>query len=667
LHGVASTGADPKEGTESMGRRLLLIPGMLLAAISIAPVARGQDEERSQPPPEPAPVAIPAPPSGFPDDLRLASPSSDSDADDEGVERPAAGSRPKNVEKSKKTAPKPDAQAPADVDPPAQIKKGLRTLAPAAEAQQPMTDEHVMRTQAPAERATAPKRAGAPGERSGAVASPKAAVDVLPVGKQSVAVTVDVQSPASMNLNQKATLKLIVRNTGTSDALNVDIQDELPEGLQYESSLPELTRTGDSHLSFRIATLAAGSERVFTIVVRPTKTGPFEHAATVRFETGCKSRTSVLEPRLKVDVMANPTGGKVNKGQPVEFRVVVTNNGDGPARNVGIQAKLSPGLKHDSGQKSDDQILFELTLPELMPGQSEKLDPLVADAVAGGEQSCTVIARSDDVVHKKEDAEITKSITVVEPKIKLALKGPESRYTDTIGDYAITVDNPGTAPARKVRLLATLPLNGRLVKTPEGARYDGTTRRLYWTIDQIEPGAKSMTFPFSLRMGGIGRYEVLADGTGDSGLKDSARLHTEVVGMPDVDLVVSEKKRVLDVGGTTTFYVTLRNYGTTDATNLQVTANLSPNLEVVSAGGGTKDVKVGMDPDKHLVKFEQINKLGPNKEMVLGILVKVIGEDPRLATCRVFVVHDDLTEKFEDMAGVKITSTRRTAAAGTPP
>ena len=66
---------------------------------------------------------------------------------------------------------------------------------------------------------------------------------------------------------------------------------------------------------------------------------------------------------------------------------------------------------------------------------------------------------------------------------------------------------------------------------------------------------------------------------------------------------------------------------------------------------------------KHQVMFEQINKLGPGKEMLLGILVKVVGEQPKLATCKVVIMHDDLTDKFEDMAGVKITSGGRTAAA----
>ncbi len=142
--------------------------------------------------------------------------------------------------------------------------------------------------------------------------------------------TVDVQAPASMNLNKQATLKLTVRNTGTSDAFNVAVDDELPDGLEYVSSLPEMRVLAGSHLNYRISTLQAGSERVITIKVKPTKTGSYDHAATVRFESGCKLRTRVLEPKLKVDVLVNPSIGKVLKGQPVEFKVAVTNNGDAP-------------------------------------------------------------------------------------------------------------------------------------------------------------------------------------------------------------------------------------------------------------------------------------------------------------------------------------------------
>ena len=193
------------------------------------------------------------------------------------------------------------------------------------------------------------------------------AAERLPLGKQSVAVTVDVQAPASMNLHKDATLKLIVRNTGVSDAFNVYVQDELSEGLKFLSSQPEMHVSGGNHLSLLIPTLPAGQDKVITLKVTPTKTGAFEHAATVRFESGCKSRTLVLEPKLKVDIVANPTVGKVLKGQQVEFQVSIQNTGDGIARNIAIQAKLSPGLKHESGPRGQEQMLYELSLAELAP------------------------------------------------------------------------------------------------------------------------------------------------------------------------------------------------------------------------------------------------------------------------------------------------------------
>jgi uncharacterized repeat protein (TIGR01451 family) len=649
-----------------MVRRLLLILGMVLTASSMASVARGQDDNRMPPPEDPSPAVSPLPPASLPVDLPLpvAAPGAES------LDPGAAQSTPplqKNQQKKEADAPAAKKGASGKGQSAPKLKSRPGDAATSQDPAPPRYDEHLDLTQAAvpsdSEPPAAPRPVAAAGGAAEGTEKSRASVDRLPIGKQSVAVSVDVQAPASMNLQQEATLKLIVRNSGTSDALNIDVHDELPDGLQYVASQPEMHVTGDSHLSLRINTLPAGSDRVITIRVKPTQPGSYDHAATVRFETGCKSRTRVLEPKLKVDVVANPTVGKVLKGQSVEFKVSVTNNGTGPARNVAIQAKLTPGLRHESGGRGDEQMLYELTLPDLMPGQTERLDPLVADAIGGGEQGCTVTAKSDDVVFSKNDAEVTKSVTVVEPKVKLTLKGPDSRYTDTVADYEITLDNPGSAPARKLRVLVTLPVSGRLVKTPPDARYDSATRRLSWSVDQLEPGGKSMTFPFQVRMGGIGRYEVLAEAAGDGGLKGWDRLYTAVVGMPDVDLVVSESKRVLDVGGTTTFQIRLRNYGTVDATNLQVTANLSKNLHVEATGGGPKDLKAMQSPDKSTVKFEEIPRLGPSKEIILGIQVKVVGEDPKLATCRVSVTHEDLPEPFEDMAGVKVTTARRAAAA----
>jgi uncharacterized repeat protein (TIGR01451 family) len=494
--------------------------------------------------------------------------------------------------------------------------------------------------------------------------TPALPIDRLNFGKQSVGVTVDVVGPSTMYLNQEATLKLIVRNNGKSDALNVAVTDELPDGLQFVSSQPEATPVGDAPLTWPIGLLPAGSDRLITLRVRPTKPGSFEHGATVKVLTGSKARLRVLEPKLKVDLVATPSTGKVLKGQSVEFKVSVTNTGDGPARNVAIQAKLTPGLRHESAPRSDEQMMYEITIPVIGPGKTETLDALVADALIGGDQTCTVTARSDDVVFNKDDGRSTKAVTVVEPKLKLTLNGPDSRYTDTIADYELLVENPGTAPARKVRVQATLPVNGRIVKNSKtGANYDPSTGRLEWMIDQVDPGAKPLSFTFQVRMGGTGNYELLAEAKGQGGITAQDRRHTEVMGMPDVDLVVSENKRAIDVGGETTFLITLRNYGTKDASNLAVLAKLSPNLICVEAGTKATDAKIRKTEKGDQVAFE-IPKLGAGKELLLGVQVRVQSGDSKQATCNVSITHDELSEPFNDMASIRVTSSRRAGPGG---
>jgi uncharacterized repeat protein (TIGR01451 family) len=626
----------------------LLFLGMMLLARLTETVARGQSNKSDNSSGNPAgsqaaeglSSATPGAPVTLSDDLI---PAGEPKAQLPGETAPAQGS-------SSRAKGKPS-------DPPSRLNINVDDLSKNGESAK--QDPNVRQTQAAPSSPPTDGSASAPpaGATANEQNSARPELDRLPLGKQSVAVTVDVQAPASMNLNREATLKLIVRNTGNADALNVQVYDDLPEGLDFQSSVPEAYVASKSLLNWRINTLPAGAERTILVKVTPVKTGPFDNAATVTFMTGSKSRTRVLEPKLKVDVVANPSAGKVLKGQQVEFKVSVTNTGDGPARNVSIKATLSKGLRHET-----DEHEYELTLPDLAQGQTEKLDSLVAAALVKGDQSCTVVAKSPDVEFKKDEAESAKTITVVAPELKLALAAPESRYTDTVADYEINLENPGTAPARKVRVLTTLPVAGRLVKIPKDADYDRATRRLQWKIDQVEPNAK-LSFPFQVRMTGSGYYECLVEATADSTAKAMAREHTDVMGMSVVELDVNEPKRVLDVNGTTTFQIRISNSGTKDATHLQVRAELSENLQALVARDSKNTVKPMISPKGDAIEFVGLDTLPRDKEIVLGILVKVLKPEPRQATCRVTVKHDDLPEGIDDMAAVKVIPPGRTASA----
>ena len=639
-----------------MGRRLLIVMGLVL--IPAGHDARGQDQKASG-------TSVQDSAAGLLPQIPPA----------EGVEKgfdatltPAAAPAPTGSLPPLSETATAEGQLPATTDP----EPKQSPTAPAGKKKKHLVpgslDTEVMQAQgappAPTPVTASPaQESPTPAEGSSEGPSFVLPSDRLPLGKQEVVLSVDVQAPANFIFNRETTVKIIVKNSGSTDAQGVMVRDELPAGLTFVSSQPEAQRVGDTLLSWRISTLPAGSDRVILLKVKPSKTdGALDHAATVTFQAGSKATSRVLRPRLKLEVVQTPTEGKVLKNKTAEFRIAVTNSGNGPARNVTVQAKLSPGLRHDTGERSEDNS-FELPIQELGPGQREDLDPLTVEAIQGGEQWCRVTATSTDVDFDKESAQVIRNLNIVEPKLKMTLTGPDKRFTDTVAPYAITLENPGTASARNVKVLATLGVSGRLVAIPPGAKYDTASRRLQWTISQIDPGEKTRTLAFEVRMGGISAYEINVESRGDNALYLKDRKITDVQGMPDVDLVVRERRRVVDVDGTTSFQIRLRNYGTKEATKLQVTAKLSKNLTVEATGGGPSEQAMA-SPRLDEVKFPIIERLGPGKEMELFIKVKVTKPDPKLGTCRIFLLHDDLTEPLEDMAGVKVTESHRAVSTG---
>ena len=142
---------------------------------------------------------------------------------------------------------------------------------------------------------------------------------------------------------------MVVRNVGKSDAGGVIVRDILPEGVEFLDAQPEPTKRVGPTLVWHLNSLPAGGERILKLRVKPTAVAPFDHVATVSLLAGAKLRTVVKQPKLKLELSATPTGGKVLKGQRVKFNIVVSNPGSGPAGKVVVQARLSPGLKHEEG------------------------------------------------------------------------------------------------------------------------------------------------------------------------------------------------------------------------------------------------------------------------------------------------------------------------------
>jgi len=502
--------------------------------------------------------------------------------------------------------------------------------------------------------------AGAPAESaaSSEVESFVLPPDVLQTGRQSVALSIEVIGPEILNIQQEAKLKIVVKNTGTADALGVVVRDDFPAALELLSSQPNQEPSSGAQLVWKLGTVPANSERLITLNVKATHVGEINHAATVSMKAGSKAHTIVRRPLLKVEQRA--TSGRVVKGRPVEFLITVKNIGDGLARNVIVQAKLSPGLRVVSADGNNSN-LFETTVEEdLEPGRTIELLALQADTILGGEQSCQVVAHSPDVQPDLEGSKSTKTVTIIEPKLKLSLTGDEKRFTDTLASYVVSLENPGTASTRNIQVSVTLNTNGRpQLPIPANGRWDPSQRRITWSIPQLEPGdpaKERLDLPFQVLMGSPGTFQVTAEAKAPS-LYDKANLTTTIDGMPMVDLEVEQStKRIVDVNVPVSYKIRIRNTGTKEATNILVKALPSTNLAVDRTRG--TEQAAGWSESQKAVVWPVIPRLEPGKELSLGI--QVHGTKAGQASCRVFVTHDkDEGDQLEDAAYTRITETRR--------
>lgn len=632
----------------SMAGMISLLPAQAMIDVQVDPI-----DEPEQPPPD-LPAAI------EPGEKKVSA---------ESVTKPAATSAEPELPpvgepalKHEDPTVKPGGLQPIEtLDDPTQAKPVKQVPALADDAPR---DDSVQRTQNEAPPLGAPGSTATPSAASPSSPPPgSATVGSDPnaqyrSGAQGVGIYVEVVGPPSANLQQETTFRIIVRNAMRTQAFGVVVKDILPDTLEYVKSQPEAKKEG-STLAWDLGEMPIGSEKTMTVVAKPVKVGSVEHTATVTCQTGTKARLVVQEPKLKVEQSITPA--KPLKGQPVQLRISVSNPGTGAARNVAVVVKVSQGLQDSQGSR-----VFDQEIRRLGPGERMELQPLTLSTVGGGAQTCEISTTSADVATEQPTAKSSQSIEILEPKLKLTMTGPSQKYTNTEDIYELNVQNPGTAPARNLKVAVFVPDSKGVRRASRGGFLNKESRRLEWTIDRVEPG-ESKVLKFEYRVEAMGTYPFSGEIRADSGLMEKQSVTTTVTGVADVDFQVAEKSRIIDVGDSTEYVITVRNQGTKDAVNLLISAILSENLQVTETDGHDGDAAKNPQDPKQTV-FPKIDHLPAGQELTLVIRVKAIKAG--ISSCSVFLHHEDLgSERLEKkVATPRVTDgTQITSKATKPP
>lgn len=268
--------------------------------------------------------------------------------------------------------------------------------------------------------------------------------------------------PAEGILNTPLTYRIVVTNPGRVPVNDIQIVDTLPDGLEYvqeSASAQPVSKVGPAanQRTWDIGTLRPNDTRTIEYRVMPRKTGEWtsEAVATAtgtQVKSGCN--TAIQEAKLSLQV-TNPANDKALANAPTPYLIHVHNTGTAILHNVRIScafpAEMRLAKASSGGQMFKDAVQW--VLPKLGPKESKELSVSLT-APSAGLREVMVSARADRGLEQRK-----KVSTVFEgiPALNWQTEGTPVAAAGQEIAYTITVSNPGSAPARNVKVSVDLP------------------------------------------------------------------------------------------------------------------------------------------------------------------------------------------------------------------
>jgi uncharacterized repeat protein (TIGR01451 family) len=419
--------------------------------------------------------------------------------------------------------------------------------------------------------------------------------------KQEPAVTMEWTGPTVVRVGQPGDYTLTVSNMSDASLSQVAVRVRVPAGMNAIAAEPTVVPQGDL-LLWDLGTLAPKKDRQIQVRFVGQRRGDFSPQTSVTFTGNTTLKFRVREPRLVVK-LAWPQ--KVNAGDTVPFTFTATNNGDGPAEQVRINAVLSEGLDHPQGR----QHSFEIGT--LAPGESRSVQ-VICTSRMGGQQSCECTAQADGNLKAQDRA----LVAVILPRLDINVAGPVLRYVDRKATYSFKVSNPSDLPASNVTIQDIVPAGFKVVSASDGGRVDPATRNVSWVVGDLAPGqAKEVKLEVQATTPGDFKHKAIVAAA--RGLKAEREISTRVEGVSSLLLEVMDEFDPIEVGAENTYEIRVANTGSMTESNVKLVCTLPPQLTYVSHQGPVRCKQEG----KTLI-FEPLPKLAPRTDAQFKIKVK---------------------------------------------
>jgi uncharacterized repeat protein (TIGR01451 family) len=422
--------------------------------------------------------------------------------------------------------------------------------------------------------------------QSGATVTPQQAD--LVVGKS-------VSDPTP-NVGETIIYTVTVANSGPDDATGVALQDVLPVGVSYKSSIATEGSYDPATQTWTVGGVAVGVTQTLTITALVTSPNPQANTASISHsdqfdpDTSNNSDTASINPlEADLELIKTVNDPTPNVGETVTFTISLTNNGPNTATNVEVSDLLPTGLSFVSatpsqGSYSSGTGVWMVGTVAMAATPTLQIQAMVVSPDA--QTNTATISASDQF--DPDTGNNTADATVTPQQSDLALTKTVSNSTPNVGDtvtFTVTLANHGPDTATSVQVTDLLPTGLTFVSaTPSQGTYSSGTG--LWIV-----GAVPMTATPTLQIQATVVSPSAQTNTAtishsdqfDPDTTNNNASATETPQQSDLALSKTVSDATPNVGDTITFTVTLTNHGPDPATGVHVTDLLPSGLTFVSA------------------------------------------------------------------------------------
>ncbi|MDO4585884.1 MAG: hypothetical protein Q4C95_01155 [Planctomycetia bacterium] len=440
-------------------------------------------------------------------------------------------------------------------------------------------------------------------------------------GPQQAQVMIEKVLPEEVQIGQETEFKIVLKNIGQSPAKNIELKDLVPAGTILVATTPQAMSTGQGELLWNGFDLESGESREFSYIVLPQEEGEIGSVATVGFQTEISGKTRCTRPMLQIKVDAPQ---EVLIGENVTFDITISNPGTGTATGVVLLENVPEGLNHPSGNVLDNRI-------ETLKPQETKKVSLTLQSVSPGIIENHMKVSADNGLSE----EVITQIQVNAPELSLAINGSKYRYLERNAVYNLTVQNPGTAVAKDIKLIVELPQEMEFVSTNNLGAYDSEKHCVHWELAELPNNIAAGEIELVLLPKRSGTSNLIFKGKGEHELAAEVSQEIVIDGLSAVSYEVKALTDPVEVGRDAVYEIRIANRGTKESKNVSLQIFLPEQMKILASDGPTRcNEKVGG------VFFDSIPKLDAKSEVVYKI--KAVCSVPGDHRIKVQVSSDDL-------------------------